>query len=140
MAGVFNEVTAIWRGELAFDVVNQVGATLQTVSGQFGPMDLILAGLAGCTGMDVIDILRKKRQTVTGFEVQVHGDRAEEHPRKYTGFKLKYVITGRQVEPEAVRRAIELSETKYCSVMGTLRHAGPIVTEYEIREAETLPA
>lgn len=140
MAGVFNEVTATWRGEMAFDVVNAGGTSIQVVSGQFGPMDLIVAGLAGCTGMDVIDILRKKRQKVTAFEVKVRGDRAEEHPRKYTGFSLKYIITGYKVDPEAVRRAIELSETKYCSVMATLRNAGPIVTEYEIREAETIAA
>jgi putative redox protein len=137
---LFNEVTATWQGEMAFEVVNAAGKNLEVVSGQFGPMDLIVAGLAGCTGMDVIDILRKKRQNVTAFEVKVHGDRAEEHPRKYTGFSLKYVVTGHKLDPEAVRRAIDLSETKYCSVMATLRNAGPVVTEYEIREAETLPA
>lgn len=137
---VFNEVTATWQGEMAFEVTNKEGVNLQVVSGQFGPMDLIVAGLAGCTGMDVIDILRKKRQNVTAFEVKVHGDRAEEHPRKYTGFSLKYTITGHNVDAEAVRRAIELSETKYCSVMATLRNAGPVVTEYEIREVETLAA
>lgn len=135
-----NEVTAAWQGEMAFEIVNGGGKTIQTVNGEFGPMDLILAGLAGCTGMDVIDILRKKRQNVTGFEVKVRGDRSEEHPRKYIGFSLHYVITGHNVDSEAVRRAIELSETKYCSVMATLRNAGPVVTEYEIRAAETIAA
>jgi len=82
----------------------------------FSPMELVLIGLAGCTAMDVIDILRKKRQDVTSFEVEVHAGRADEHPRVFNQVLLEYFITGHQVEKEAVERAVELSITKYCSV------------------------
>jgi putative redox protein len=85
-------------------------------NGGFSPMELVLIGLAGCTAMDVIDILRKKRQDVTSFEVEVHADRADEHPRVFNQVLIEYLITGHQVEKEAVERAVELSITKYCSV------------------------
>jgi len=83
----------------------------------------------------VIDVLRKKRQAVTGLEVQVSGTRAAEHPRKYTAIHIHYVVTGQQVDPEAVRRSIELSETKYCSVSATVSGTAAITTDFEIRAA-----
>jgi putative redox protein len=75
----------------------------------FRPMELLLVGLAGCTGMDVISILRKKRQHVTGYEVQVRGVRAEEHPMVFVEITVEHVVTGHHIQPEAVARAIELS-------------------------------
>ena len=98
----------------------------------FRPMELLLVGLAGCTAMDVISILRKKRQDVTGFEVRVKGQRAKEHPRVYTDISVEYVVRGRNVDPRAVERSIELSETKYCSAMGMLRATATIATSYRI--------
>ena len=79
------------------------------------PMELLLLGLAGCTGMDVISILTKKRQPVTGFQVRVEAERAPAHPKVYTRIHLEYIIYGEGVSPKAVERAIELSETTYCS-------------------------
>jgi putative redox protein len=98
------------------------------------PMELLLVALGGCTGMDVVSILEKKRQVVTGFEVRVHGDRVDEHPKVYKAITVEYVVTGHSVDPEAVRRAVELSETKYCSVMATLRHTAEITTKFTIIE------
>lgn len=100
----------------------------------FRPMELVLLGLAGCTAMDVISILRKKRQHVTGFEVQAHAERAQEHPRVFTDITIKYIVEGINVDPEAVRRAIELSETKYCPAQAMLVQAVSIRHEFEIVE------
>jgi putative redox protein len=99
------------------------------------PMEMLLVALGGCTGMDVVSILEKKRQSVTNFEILIHGDRAEEHPKVYTSITVEYVVTGHAVDPEAVRRAIELSETKYCSVMATLRNTAKVVTKFTLKEA-----
>ena len=133
------EVTAVWKGGVAFEAVSPSGFTVRMDSGAggaaFSPTELVLVGLAGCTGMDVAEILRKKRQEVTGMEVRVTGSRATEHPRRFTALHVVYTVTGRQVDAEAVRRSIELSQTKYCSVAATLREAAPITTEFEIHEA-----
>ena len=98
------------------------------------PMELLLLALGGCTGVDVIDILRKKRQHVTDYRIEVHGDRREEFPRAYTKLYVKHIVSGRGVSEKAVARAIELSDQKYCSVAATLRGTAEIVTSYEIIE------
>jgi putative redox protein len=100
------------------------------------PMELMLLSLAGCTAMDVISILRKKRQEVTSFRVHVHGDRAEDHPKVFTDLHVRYLITGRQIEPAAVERAIALSQTTYCPAQAMLSRAARITHEYEIRETD----
>ncbi len=84
--------------------------------------------------MDVISILEKKRQAVTGFEVKAHGEKADAHPKRFTGFTLEYVVTGKNIDRSAVERAVELSATKYCSVMATLQYAGPIERKITIVE------
>ncbi len=96
------------------------------------PAKMVLMGLAGCMGMDVISILRKKQQQVSGLEVKVTADRADEHPKVYTHIRVKFVITGNQIDPAAVARAIDLSYTKYCPVANLLKPLVPIDTEYEI--------
>ena len=98
------------------------------------PQSLTLVSLAGCTAMDVISILRKKRQDITDFEVRVRADRADEHPRVYTHIWVTYIVTGHDVDPAAIERSIELSVEKYCPVIGLLKDVVPIDTEYEIRE------
>jgi len=98
------------------------------------PMELLLLALGGCTGVDVIDILKKKRQHVTDYRIEVHGDRREEFPRAYTKLYVKHIVSGRGVSEKAVARAIELSDQKYCSVAATLRGTAEIVTSYEIIE------
>ncbi len=101
----------------------------------FRPMELIATGLAGCTGMDTISILQKKRQDVTGFEVKVHAERADEHPRVFTHIKIEYQITGHGVDEGAVLRAIQLSAKRYCPAQGMLSQIVPIDLEYQIFEA-----
>ena len=101
----------------------------------FRPMELILIGLAGCTAMDVLSILRKKRQEVTDLKVHAHAMQAEEHPRVFTEITVKYVVHGVNVKPEAVARSVELSETKYCPAQAMLGQSVPIRHEWEIIEA-----
>ncbi len=97
-------------------------------------MELLLLALGGCTGVDVISILRKKRQQITDYRIEVSGERREEHPRAFTRLFVKHIVRGRGVSPDAVVRAIELSDQKYCSVAATLRGEAEIVTSYEIIE------
>lgn len=100
------------------------------------PIELVLYGIAGCTAMDVISILEKKRQDVRGLEILVEGDqRTDEYPKIYTQIRLHYIVTGFGVSEEAVRRSIELSEEKYCSVGGMLGPQVRTVTSFEVREA-----
>ena len=98
------------------------------------PMELLLVALGGCTAVDVISILKKKREQVTDYRVEVRGARREEHPRAFTRMEVRHVVRGRGVSERAVASAIELSETKYCSVAATLRPGVEIVTSYEIIE------
>ena len=96
------------------------------------PMELLLAGLAGCTGMDVVSILRKMRQEVTGYEVRVRGERAEEHPRVYTEIVVEHVVRGRGLIEAHVARAVELSATRYCPASAMLEKAARIEHRYAI--------
>jgi putative redox protein len=98
------------------------------------PVELLLAGLGGCTGMDVLAILRKKRQKVSAFRVHVRGDRRETHPRVFTKIHVVYEVIGQGIDIEAVRQAIHLSEEKYCSVAAMLRCAAPITAEIQVQE------
>ncbi len=100
------------------------------------PMEMLLAGLAGCTGIDVISILRKSRQEVTGFQVLVKGERREEFPQIYTHIFVEYLVRGRNLSEEAVRRAIELSETKYCSAGTMLGAVAKIESSFRIEQED----
>lgn len=138
MSGSTKQTLAVWQGGLQFEARANSNIPVRIdgdAQNGVSPMEMILMGLAGCSGGDVIDILRKKRQMVSGFEVRVIGQRAEEHPRKYTHIEIVYTITGQNVDPAAVERAIELSETKYCSVSATLKGVATISSRYEIHEA-----
>ena len=101
----------------------------------FRPMELLLVGLAGCTGMDVISILRKKRQGVVGYEVHVRGVRAEDHPMAFVEITVEHVVTGHKIQPEAVARAIELSEERYCGAGAMLGKVAHLTHSYRIVEA-----
>jgi len=102
----------------------------------FRPMELMAISLAGCTAMDTISILQKKRQQVTGFEVRVHTERTTEHPRVFTKMDVTYIVTGKQIDQAAVERAIELSETKYCPAQAMLSKAVEITHSHQILEAD----
>ena len=100
------------------------------------PSQLLLVALAGCTGYDVVDILQKKRQHLTGLEVVVTGEQDADPPWTYRKIHVHYLLRGRGLREKAVRDAIELSEEKYCSVAATVRGMAEITQEYTIVEEE----
>lgn len=136
------EAKAIWKGDLTFvgsadSGFSLVMDSLKEVGGNesgFRPVELIAIGVAGCTGMDVISILKKKRQEVTAFEVLVHATRAAEHPKKITHMLIEYVVTGKNIDPAAVERAVQLSEEKYCPSIATIRNNVTIENKIVIKE------
>lgn len=132
----------IWKGDMRFEGSADSGFRLPLDTNAangggtgFSPMELLLVGLAGCTAMDVVAILKKKKQDVTGLEIGVQAERASEEPRVYTHIVVDYVITGNGIDPAAVNRAVELSETKYCSVEAMLGKTARIEHTITIREA-----
>ncbi len=111
-------------GDMRFEARVGSGHTIVMDNGEGDtgarPAELVGVALGGCTAMDVISILRKKRQAVTGYEIRVTGLQEESHPHNFTRFDIVHVVDGQDIDPEAVRRAIELSATRYCSVGSTL--------------------
>jgi len=104
-------------------------------AGATGPLELVLIGLGGCTSMDVLSILAKKRVKVDDYEVELEAERAEEHPKTLQNIKVKFIVYGDNIEEKHLARAIELSDEKYCAVSAMLRDHTPIETSYEIRPA-----
>jgi putative redox protein len=99
------------------------------------PVKLLLVSVAACTAADVISILLKKRQDVIDYKVEITGDRVEDHPRKFTAFHIHHIVHGHDVSEQALAHAIELSDTKYCSVAATVRPTAEITTSYVIVDA-----
>ena len=100
------------------------------------PMELVMIGLAGCSALDVVAILRKKRQLVQGLEVRAHGTRQADHPTVFTTINLEYVVHGGSVEPQAVARAIELSRERYCPVWAMLEPNVRITSSFRVLSDE----
>jgi len=98
------------------------------------PMELLLIGIGGCSGMDIISILKKKKQDVTGLEINVNGGQAADYPKKFSDITLEFVVQGRNISEEAVKRAIDLSMNKYCSVKAALDGSATITFSYRIAE------
>ena len=96
------------------------------------PLEMLLVSVAACTAMDVQSILEKKRQDVSAYKVEITGTRAEDHPRKFTAFHVHHIVHGRNVSEKSVADAVELSDTKYCSVAATVRPTAAITTSFEI--------
>ncbi len=96
------------------------------------PMELLLVGLGGCSGMDIASILTKKRQQVSGIEASVKGETADHYPKRFTGIEIEFTVTGRDLSEEAVKRAVELSMDKYCSVKATLEGSAKVTFSYKI--------
>jgi len=136
------EAKVNWHGRLTFTGSAETGFEVPlgaspAVGGDndgFRPMELMAISLAGCTAMDVISILRKKRQDVMDFEVQVHAKQATDHPRVFTQATIHYIITGHNVDEKAVVRAMELSATRYCPAQNMLAKVLPITLQYQIFE------
>ncbi|HKF37777.1 MAG TPA: OsmC family protein [Ktedonobacteraceae bacterium] len=98
------------------------------------PMELLLVALAGCAGMDILSILRKKRQDISGYEVHIHGERAQEHPRVFVHITVEHILTGHHIRPEAVERAIELTEERYCAASAMLGKTATVQHTFLITE------
>jgi putative redox protein len=136
------EAKVNWQGRMSFIGTADTGFSVRLgaaaeVGGDndgFRPMEMFAIGLAGCTSMDVISILLKKRQQVTDFEVQVHAERAESHPKVFTRAVIEYFVTGHNVDEAAVVRSIELSGTRYCPAQAMFGEIMPIELIYHIFE------
>lgn len=135
------EIQATWVEGLQFVMLGKSSGTAVPVDTEHAdgsprqgtsPMELVLMGVAGCTGMDVAVVLSKKRQRVTKMYINVKGFRAAEHPKYYTKIEVEFIVRGHGVSAEAVARAIDLSRTKYCSVMNSLK--AEITTSYRVEE------
>ncbi len=98
------------------------------------PMELLLIGVGGCSGMDIVSILKKKKEKVTGVEINVDGKKAEDYPQKFTEFDIEFVVRGKNHREEAVKRAVQLSMDKYCSVKATLEGSAKITFRHRIVE------
>jgi len=135
---VWKEINTTWDGAEGYYAENKSGAIVLMGKDKDGkpslnPMEMLLAGLAGCTGIDIIDILKKKRQVPIEFKIKVRGNqKVDSYPKVYTEFELEYLLWGENLIAKDVEQAIQLSEEKYCSVGGTLAKAGPIHSTYRI--------
>lgn len=129
-----------WSGSLRFEATNTWGhdivvdAAAEAGGDQSGmkPTELLLYGIAGCTGMDIVRILEKKRQKLTALEIRVEADQGEAYPRPFHDVRVHYVATGEDLDEKALARAIELSESKYCVVSQTVQQPTRVATSYEI--------
>lgn len=132
----WKEVSATWKGDLTFIGENEEGGLVQmgSLDGRpgIGPMQLVLVGLAGCTGMDIVSILQKKRVSLTAFKVKVRGKRASDYPMIYTHIEVEYWLWGEGLKAKDVEQAIALSEEKYCSVGIMLGKTANVHSSYRI--------
>ncbi len=131
-----------WKGDDLFGGItsSNIAITIDTDRLRHSapsPMELLLLALGSCTGVDVISILQKKRGDVTDYRIEVRGQRRDEHPRSYKRLEVHHIVTGRNISEQSVAKAIELSETKYCSVAATLTPTAEIVSTFEIIKAST---
>lgn len=136
MTSNLKTVSAIWKSDLNFIGENpDGGAIAMGTTGEiprFSPVELVLVGLAGCTGTDVVTILQKKRAHLTDLKVNVRGKRAESAPKIYTDVEVEYIIWGKDIKQKDVEQAIILSEEKYCSVSIMVGKTANITSSYKI--------
>ena len=134
----------VWKGGLSFTGTADGSYLIpldasKTAGGHdlgFRPLQLFAVGLVGCTGMDVISILQKKRQDVTEFEVSAEIEQAEQHPKVFTKIILTYTMSGKNISKEAVERAVNLSEKRYCGAQAMLQETAEITHKIVINKAD----
>ncbi|MCX7800814.1 MAG: OsmC family protein [Fimbriimonadales bacterium] len=133
-----------WKGNMAFEATPPSGVKFvmdaypESGGGNLGPtpLEAMLSSVAACSAMDVISILRKKKQNVTEYRVEVEGERGPEgqYPRPFLSLTVRHIVKGENLDPAAVARAVELSDSKYCTVISTLRAAPKIESVWEIEQ------
>lgn len=132
----WRKVEAVWAGESSFIGRNATGGEVQmgTINNKPGvfPMELLLIGVAGCTGVDIVNILKKKRQPPLDLKVKVRGKKADTFPKVYKEIEVTYLVWGDGIDPKALEQAIQLSEEKYCSATAMMRGVADIHYSYRI--------
>lgn len=139
-------ITVDWTGEMAFTGRSAEGHAVKmdaaSAAGGAGaaprPTELLLIALGGCTGMDVVSILRKMQQPLADLTMEISGERAAEHPKVFTSIRVVYRLKGEGLDPDKVRRAIDLSLSKYCTVGNILNKSAALSYSVEIN-GQTLP-
>lgn len=142
MSEDWRSISVEWMGSTVFEgkdthgnvVIMGKNSNTQHVS----PMEMLLLGMAGCTGIDVVDILKKKRQELESLQIEVRGKRAEKPPRVFNYIEIDFRFRGSKLDPKAIERAISLSEEKYCSASITLGAFAEIKSTYHIDEPESI--
>ncbi len=132
------QVSAHWTGEDLEFIGNDTRGNEIPMGGKTSSSpsasQLMLIGLAGCTGIDVVSILQKKRQQISDVEVMVIGHQPDDYPKPYHKIQLHFIVKGQNLDPQAVERAIKLSHDKYCVVGQTLQMPVEIKTSFKIEE------
>ncbi|MCW4029626.1 MAG: OsmC family protein [Candidatus Bathyarchaeota archaeon] len=131
-----------WKGNFRFEAKTEKGLKINFdapidhggEASAPSPMETLLASLAACTSYDVVSVLKKKRQNITGYSIKVEAERAAEPPTVYTKIDVKYIIRGKNIAKEAVERAIQLSTEKYCPIEAMIKKTAEITSSYEIIE------
>lgn len=137
-----SKVKFFWQGGMKFEAIPPSGhkVIMDSAAAHGGedagprPMELVLVALGGCTGMDVISILKKMKHPIEGLEIKVSAERAPEHPKVYTRLHIVYKFRGKNLEVEKIERAVRLSQEKYCSVSEMLRKTAQLTFSIELQE------
>jgi putative redox protein len=132
----WKEVNVSWKGNSLFTAENEAGGSMEMAGGRpselLSPMELVLAALAGCTGVDIVSILEKKRAGLDNFKVKVRAKRADDHPKVYTEYQIEYLFWSEDIQLKDVEQAIQLSKDKYCSVSAMLKPGADFHYSYKI--------
>ena len=132
MADSITNVEVTWKEDNVFLGENEAGGQAWLGGDHIRPMQMVLVALAGCSGVDVVDILKKKRVSFSDLQIKVSGKRADTHPKVYTDIHVTYLIWGEDIKDKDVEQAIMLSEEKYCSVSAMLKSTATIHSDYKI--------
>ena len=132
MADSITNLEVFWQEDNLFRAENEAGGEAYLGGEHIRPMQMILASLAGCSGVDIVNILKKKRVNFSDLQIKVSGQRADTHPKVYTDIHVTYYVWGEDIKEKDVKQAIELSEDKYCSVSAMLKSTAKIESDFQI--------